>query len=46
MDLRTTVARSKGKVVDLKVKGLNRGTLETFENHEILEDFLEINADE
>ena len=37
VDLRTTVARSRGRPLDLKVSDLERGTLATFENPEILE---------
>ena len=37
VDLRTTVARSRGKPLDLEVSELERGTLATFENPEILE---------
>ena len=36
VDLRTTVARSRGKLLDLEVSELERGTLATFENPEIL----------
>ena len=36
MDLRTTVARSRGKPLDLEVSELERGTLATFENPWIL----------
>ena len=46
VDLRPTVNRSRGKPLDLEVSELDRGTLETFENTEILEDFLEVNASE
>ena len=46
MDLRTTVSRSRGKPLHLEVPELERGTLTAFENTEILEDFLEVNAGE
>ena len=37
MDLRTTVARSRGKPLDLEASEIERGTLATFENPEILD---------
>ena len=37
VDLRITVVRSRGKPLDLEVSELERGTLESFENPEILE---------
>ena len=44
--IRTTVVRSRGKPLDLEVSELERRTLETFENPEILDVFLEVNAGE
>ena len=46
VDLRTTVAWSRGKALYLEVLKLERGTLATSENPEILDDFLEVNAGE
>ena len=37
VDLRTTVARSRCKPLDLEVSELERSTLATFENPEILD---------
>ena len=37
VDLRTTVARSRRKSLDLDVSELKRGALATFENPEVLE---------
>ena len=39
VDLRTAVVMYRGKPLDLKASELERGTLETFENPEILEVF-------
>ena len=45
-DLRTVVARSRDKPLNLEVLELERGTMETLKNPETLEDFLEVNAGE